>query len=402
MIATLDYFFLEDYEETEEERAMKKAKEEEILADWFSDSEEDDIGPPTSTPTTNSALNTPIMSTRSTTDTFSIDPDDALDAINDDMESVISASGYGGHQVSSSLPGPMITMPTKICGIDIELIEELNRDEVYDQRSVILYDLELLEKAFVQKMGKEFCLNAAGTILFMAGMQDKGCTLSGEQFDVIWLKGMEQILPMTDWDLPRAIAQWIVWDETGEDKTSYELRDADDWAANKDKLPTYLKHEMVAFIFGETYFDLTDLYRGNKERKVTRKRKKGEPVIHRNANFLASAVEELHNFNLPKKKYVALIRAFTWANYGDVFIKLSIAKPLFYVISFFMPVSERSPDPNTGELEVKSLVLDRTYQPEKMSANEGYNEYDNMRILRTGTKRLCCHHLFSKTVFFCH
>ena len=65
-------------------------------------------------------------------------------------------------------------------------------------------------------------------------------------------------------------------------------------------------------------------------------------------------------------------------------------------------VSERSPDPNTGELEVKSLVLDRTYQPEKMSANEGYNEYDNMRILRTGTKRLCCHYLFSKTVFFCH
>ena len=103
---------------------------------------------------------------------------------------------------------------------------------------------------------------------------------------------------MTEYDLPSAVAQWITHDETAEDNASKKLRD-DKLATNKSRLPTFLKHELISFLFGETYFDLTDLHSKNKTEN--KRRKKGEPVIHRNTNYIGSCVEELHNVNLPKE-----------------------------------------------------------------------------------------------------
>merc|ERR1712048_1013351 len=218
-------------------------------------------GPMSSHQAINSAMNTPtIASMRSTSDGSHIDPEDALDAIADDMESVVSASDYGGHsfshQASHSATQSLLDLnlgslmetetapkPNKICGINYKYIARLNRDEVYDQRSVILYELGALAKAFVKKMGKEFCLNAAGTkILFVAGLQDKGCTLDEEQLNMIY-HGVEQFLPVTEYDLPHAVATWITKDETEEDCTSLELRSSEEWNVTKSELPTYLKHE---------------------------------------------------------------------------------------------------------------------------------------------------------------
>merc|ERR1712129_163485 len=237
-----------------------------------------------------------------------------------------------------------------------------------------LYELSALSKAFIKKMGKEFCLNAAGTkLIFVAGLQDKGCTLDDDQLNIVYY-GVEQILPITEYDLPTAIARWITRDETEEDCASLTLRDSAEWDVTKGELPTYLKHELIAFIFGQTYFDLTDLQK-NKSKKEERKRKKGEPVIHRNTNYLASAIEELHDVNLPKQKYTKLIRGFARESHSDEICKLSICKSLFYAISFFMPLSEQPSDEKTGALKVKSLILDRTFHPEKMSATQGFNEY---------------------------
>eukprot|EP01083_Nonionella_stella_P290612 988820_1 len=279
----------------------------------------------------------------------------------------------------------------KICGINIKEIMKLNRDDVYEMRSVILFDEDELNHAFKKKMGKEFCLNAAATkLIFVAGLQDRGCSLNAEQLNIVHY-GVEQFLSETEYDLPSAVAKWIVYDETAEDKTSRKYKNDEEWKRVKYKLPTFLKHEMVAFIFGETYFSLTDDKTGNKDKKERTLRKKGEPVIHRNTNYIGTCVRELHNVNLPKEKYMILIWGVVHEIFGsgggnDIFNDLlsDVSISLIYCISFYMPLSDGGVINDLGDLKVLSLELDRTWHPPKMIAKEGYNEYDNIRVKRTG------------------
>ena len=127
----------------------------------------------------------------------------------------------------------------KVCGVSMREILELNRDDVYDQRSPILFEVEMLSKRFAKKMGKEFCLNAAATkLIFVAGLQDKGCTLDNVQLESVH-QGVEQFLPITEYDLPHAVARWITKDSTESDETSRTLRDDAQWEESKRGLPTY-------------------------------------------------------------------------------------------------------------------------------------------------------------------
>ena len=143
-------------------------------------------------------------------------------------------------------------------------------------------------------------------------------------------------------------------------------------------LSRYLKHELVAFICGETYFDLINP--DKKERN--KRRKKGEPVVHRNLNYIGSCIEELHDVNLPKKQYLPLICGFARSSCGDDRFQ-NMAQQLLYCISFYLPLSDAPPD-EEGNLEVSCLVLDRTWHPEKLNGGDGYNEYDSIRVQRTG------------------
>ena len=51
----------------------------------------------------------------------------------------------------------------QICGVAARRILALNRDDVYEARSPILFHVAELPAKFKKKMGREFCLNAAAT-----------------------------------------------------------------------------------------------------------------------------------------------------------------------------------------------------------------------------------------------
>eukprot|EP01084_Bolivina_argentea_P243690 408463_1 len=325
---------------------------------------------------TNSAMNTPTLINRPMGDERRLSqewPDDIPIIDAQEMQNNLNQQRMDEEKQAMGM------RKNRICGVMWKDLWTLNRDDVYGQRSKILFDPEILADTFKKKMGKDFCLNAAAAkIIFTAGMQDKGCTLDEEQLEIIYCGG-EFFLPMYEWDLPQAITQWVLHDETKQDKTSRAEIDNKKWDKEKLHLPSYLKHELVAFIFGETYFDLTET--DGKKKQI--RHRKGEPVVHRNTRYQGSCVSELHNSNLPKKKYSLLVWGYCRQHYGTGFITKWRGNSILHCVSFFMPLSDKPPDEN-GKLEIKALVLDRTFHPEKMSADEGYNEYDSVRVKRTG------------------
>ena len=167
--------------------------------------------------------------------------------------------------------------PKHICGVATQQILALDRGDMREARSPILPDAAELAAKFKKKMCREFCLNAAATkLIFVAGPGDKGCTLSPEQLDIVHF-GVEQFLAETEHDLLSAVARWLTFGETADtmDRTSRLQRDDAAWQAAKHKLPTFLKHELLAFICGETYFDLADLAKKGQARGAPR------PALHR-------------------------------------------------------------------------------------------------------------------------
>lgn len=90
---------------------------------------------------------------------------DGMPMINDNM------STFGYSEMGDDEEERAMTRK-KVCGVSMREITALDLNEVYAQRSPILFDEEMLSKKFSKKMGKEFCLNAAATkLIFVAGLQ---------------------------------------------------------------------------------------------------------------------------------------------------------------------------------------------------------------------------------------